>query len=172
MNESFRCSICGKTHAGLPTDQAYKLPDVVWSIPEADRAGQAKFTADLCQLGDRFFIRCILQLPFAQNVAVDAVDFGWGIWVEVAQPVFDRYLALYSEDGSVEPPLPGKIANTIPGYGDQTLGIDVLIQFRDKTERPSVHFPPAANCQLAAEQLNGIDAARYHEILAACRAKR
>jgi hypothetical protein len=27
--------MCGQHHDGLLTDQAYKLPDAVWAIPEA-----------------------------------------------------------------------------------------------------------------------------------------
>jgi hypothetical protein len=29
--------MCGQHHDDLLTDQAYKLPDAVWAIPERDR---------------------------------------------------------------------------------------------------------------------------------------
>jgi hypothetical protein len=158
-------AVCGKTHAGLPTDQGYKLPDEVWAIPEQERSERAKFTADLCQYGGRYFVRCILLLPFTETIG----DFGWGVWVEVERPVFERYLSLYEADGSGEPPHPGKLANALPGY-HATLGTNVLIQFGNRKQRPSVLLPSSDQSQLALEQREGINGSRYHEILAAIRA--
>lgn len=160
MSEHFACSICGKEHAGLPTDQAYKLPDVVWAIAEPERSTQAKFTSDLCQFGERYFIRSVLHVPFSET----AGDFGWGVWVEVEWPVFERYLKLYDEDGAAEPRHAGILANAIPAY-DGSLGTTVSIQFRLQTQRPSVHFSLGDQSRLAVEQRNGIDNERYHDIL-------
>ncbi|MEM9970383.1 MAG: hypothetical protein AAF762_04720 [Pseudomonadota bacterium] len=47
MSDHFTCEICGEEHGGLVTDQAYKLPDEVWAIPEAERSEKARFTDDL-----------------------------------------------------------------------------------------------------------------------------
>jgi hypothetical protein len=160
VSHSFVCSICGETHAGLQTDQSYQLPDVVWKIPEQERSKKAKFDADLCQYGERYFIRCILYVPFTETDG----EFGWGIWVEVERSVFDRYLFLYEVDGSGEPRHPGKLANALPSY-DNTLGLDVFIQFGEPELRPSVHLPSDDESQLAREQRHGIDGSRYHEIL-------
>src|SRR5438552_19159500 len=123
MSESFVCGVCGKSHAGLPTDYGYKLPDDVWAIPESERAGKTKFTTDLCQYGSRHFIRCVMHLPFTETTG----GFGWGVWVEVEQPIFERYLSLFEADGSAEPRHPGKLANTLPAY-QPTIGTDVVIQ--------------------------------------------
>lgn len=79
MNESFTCSICGQKHDGLLTDWAYKLPDEVWKIPEAERPEKARFNNDLCQFNDRNFIRCVLDVPLIETSA----NFGWGAWAEV-----------------------------------------------------------------------------------------
>ena len=163
MSESFVCSVCGKTHPGLPTNHGYKLPDEVWAIPKEERSAQAEFTDDLCRYGDRYFIRCILLLPFTETDG----DFGWGVWVEVAWSVFERYLSLYEANGSGEPPHPGKLANAPPGYDDACLGANVLIQFGDRKDRPSVFFPADDQRRLALEQRQGIDGLRFHEILAA-----
>jgi hypothetical protein len=111
-------------------------------------------------MGERYFIRCVLRVPFSDRVG----DFGWGLWVEVAWPVFKRYVALYDSDGSSESPYPATIANQLPGY-DRTLGAPVMVQFGAATDRPSIHFPAGATCQLALEEVNGIDAARYHQLL-------
>ncbi len=96
---SFVCGTCGKTHDRLPTDWAYKLPDDVWALPAAERAEQAQYTTDLCQLGERFFIRCLLRV---RMLGVDGY-FGWGIWVEVQRPDFMRYVELYNDDATSEP---------------------------------------------------------------------
>jgi hypothetical protein len=162
MKSSFVCATCGETHEGAPTDYGWKLPDEVWAIPEIERSQKAKFDSDLCQLGNRFFIRCVLKLPFTELRGY----YAWGIWVEVAETDFYRYVELYSQDGRTEPPIPGSIANTIPTY-PSTLGLPVAVQFQDVTNRPTVDVTPAGTHILTAEQTNGIDSQRYHEILVA-----
>ena len=89
-----------------------------------------------------------------------------GVWLEGERHVFERYLSLYRADGSAGPLHSGKLANALPSY-DATLGMPVLIQFDDRKQRPSVFFPASDQSELALEQRHGIDAARYHEILAA-----
>jgi hypothetical protein len=84
MGDGFVCGTCGKAHAGLPKDWAWKLPDEVWAIPEQERAAKAKFDSGLCKYGDHFFIRCVLAVQFN-----DEDDyFGWGVWSEVDRAVF------------------------------------------------------------------------------------
>ncbi len=157
---SFTCPHCGNTHEGLPTDRGYSLPDAVWAIPEPERAARAKWTADLCQMGVRYFIRCVLKVPFTDRAGY----FGWGLWVEVTWPVFERYLEVYESDGSSEPVYPATIANEPPRY-DRTLGESVNLQFGAATDRPTIQFLTGATCQLALEQGHGIDTARYHQLL-------
>jgi hypothetical protein len=113
------------------------------------------------KFGERYFIRGVLHVPFSEAEG----NFGWGVWTEVEWPVFERHLRLYDQDGSGEPPYAGTLANALPAY-DNTLGVPVLIQFRNQTQRPSVHLPPSQRSRLAFEQQNGIDNAAYHEILA------
>jgi len=163
MTSSFVCSACGETHEGLPTDYGWQLPDIVWAIPEAERSICAKFNGDLCQFGDRRFIRCLLKLPF-----LGRIDdyYAWGIWVELSEADFQRYVELYEEDGRNEPKVPGTIANAVPGYAI-TIGLPVMVQFQDSSSRPTVHVPPSSRHDLADEQLAGLDDHRYHEILAA-----
>ena len=160
MSNGFVCSICGQHHEGHTTDWAYKLPDEVWAIPEQERAEQARFNDDLCQWGERYFIRCLLAVPFAE---MDG-EFGWGAWAEVEWPTFERYLELYDTDGNAEPIKLGKLANDLRPYAD-SLGTDIHIQFRDSTKRPSLFLLPEDGCLLGAEQRNGIDNARFHDIL-------
>ena len=159
MTSSFICSTCGETHEGLPTDHGWTLPDDVWAIPVSERSDQAKFNTDLCQFDNRFFIRCLLMLPFKEQSGY----YGWGIWVEVVEPDFWRYVELYDKDGSAEPPVPGTIANAMPGCSS-TLGLSVLVQFQGSTSRPSAVVSDTSHA-IAAEQSQGIDNQRYHEIL-------
>ena len=160
MATSFSCSICGEPHEGLPTDYAYKLPDVVWAMPEQEREANARWNSDLCQLGSRFFIRCILFVPFTER----AGKFGWGVWVEVPESVFQRYREVYDHDARGEPEATGSLANNVPAYS-QVVGSPVLLRFGTSTERPSVWFPPGASHPFAREQRGGISEARYHEVL-------
>lgn len=160
--KSFVCPTCGDAHDGLPTDHGWKLPDVVWAIPENERSHQVKFDSDLCQLGNRFFIRCLLKLPFSEQTDY----YGWGVWVQVREQDFDRYLELYDKDGSAEPSMSCTIANEMPGY-PTTLGLPARVQFHTSTGRPTVHVPASSSHPLAAEQSTGIDNRRYHEILVA-----
>ena len=167
MSDGFVCSVCGQTHASLQTDQAFGLPDDVWAIPREERASRAKFDSNLCRYGDRLFIRCLLPVPFTETEGY----FGWGVWVEVDETVFRRYLDLFDADGSSEPRHVGRLANALSVYPG-TLGAMVQIQFGAGRDRPSVYFPLEDSSRLAAEQKQGIDSARYHEMLDALAARR
>jgi hypothetical protein len=147
-------------HEGLTTDWAYKLPDEVWAIPDEERAARALCSSDLCQFGDRFFIRCVLSVPFTETEG----SFNWGCWAEVDWPVFRRYLSLYDADGSDEPRQPGTLANALFGYPG-SLGASCEIQFGESTRRPALFTPLDDQSLLAAEQRAGYDAKRYHMIL-------
>jgi len=142
------------------TDWGYKLPDAVWNIPEPCRSENARFNSDLCQFGERYFIRCVLGVPFTEQSG----EFGWGAWAEVDWSVFKLYREFWDKDGSSEPVCEGTLANSLPAY-EHSLGMPVLIQFRDPTSRPSLHATQDDESQLAIEQREGIDVVRYHEIL-------
>jgi hypothetical protein len=161
MSEWFACPQCGKIHEGLPKDQAFKLPDEVWAIPEPDRSESAKWNTDLCQLGDRFFIRCLLPVPFAGS---EDDYYGWGVWVEVDPAVFQRYLEIYDKDGSAEPEASGKLANSIPLYAD-SFGSTVTIGFGLPADRPTLTFSEDSN-SLAHDQRVGLSQQKFHELLA------
>ena len=160
MSERFTCSICGQDHVGLATDWAYGLPDVVWDIPQAERAERARFTSDLCQFGERYFIRCVLEMPFTHVPG----HFGWGAWAEVHWSTFESYLGLYDVDASSAPAADGVLANELPPYRG-SLGAPVTVKFRDAKNRPSLHLKSEDAGPLAVDQRAGIDEARHHQIL-------
>jgi hypothetical protein len=133
---------------------------VVWSIPKPIvRAGPSSIPT-VCQLGDRFFIRCVLKLPFNEQSGY----YGWGAWVELSESSFYSYVALYDADGSSEPAVTGHVANEIPAY-PSTLGLPVTVQFQGSTSRPTVLIPTTSNHPLAAQQSSAVDNQQYHEIL-------
>ena len=120
----------------------------------------AKWDSDLCEFGERYFIRALLALPFLEREGY----FGWGLWVEVDWLVFERYLALYDEDATAERPYPALVANQPEGY-DQVVGARASIQFGTATQRPTIVMPLDSGHQLAIDAA-GISSKRYHQILA------
>ena len=156
------CRLCGRSHSSLPTDTAYTLPDEVWAIPESERGERAKWDSDLCRLGDRYFIRCLLEVPFLDQPGY----YGWGTWAEVEWPSFERYLEFYDKDGRSEEPFRATLANDLPTYGG-TLGLPAFVQFRTASERPAIWFPEEAAHPLAVEVRRGMSYARFHEVLIA-----
>lgn len=159
---TYVCETCGRTHTGLPTDRAFKLPDLIWSIPEGEREKRAKWTSDLCQMDNDYFIRSFLPLPFKSREG----HFGWGVWVKVSCSVFERYLQIYEQDASAEPKVEGELANHPPSY-ELPSSVPVTLRFGTPSQRPVVEFPSGAEHALAQEQACGISDARYHEILIA-----
>lgn len=156
----YNCPHCGKSHEGDPTDWGWVLPDDVWAIPEEQRNELAQFSEDLCLFDGRYFIRCVLPLPFKDRDGY----FGWGVWAEVEQAGFADYLKVYEIDGSDEPRIFGLLANEMPGY-DNPSSCVVELQFGPSDQRPVVLFPEGTSTKLASEQRLGIGAQRYHEIL-------
>jgi hypothetical protein len=161
MAQAFDCPTCGRRHEALSRDHGFTLPDEVWALSEDERESQARYSDDLCQWGDRFFILCILPVPL---IGEDDY-FGWGVWAEVEPEVFERYLDLYEEDGRDEPPLPCKLANRLEPYPGTSLGTRMLVQFQAPDERPTLILPEGDKSRLAQEQRDGIDSARHHELL-------
>jgi len=156
----FVCAVCGVAHEGLPTDIGYRLPDAVVAIPQPDRAARAEWNSDVCKMGDRFFIRGVLRVPLLGRND----DFGWGVWAEVAPEAFQRYLELHEKDGSNEPLKTGTLANDISFYEDAA-SERILIQFGPSGDRPDFLTDPKSTSSLARDQAEGIDEARYHQLL-------
>jgi hypothetical protein len=160
------CAHCGTTHEGLLTDSGFKLPDDVWSIPEPLRAARANFNTDLCKLDDRYFLRGILYVPFTER----AGEFGWGVWSEVDETTFSRYVELYNVDASADEPLAsGTLANALPCYRD-AIAEPLSIRFGSSNARPEFFTLPESQTSLARDRSNGMGEDRYHEILVALRA--
>jgi hypothetical protein len=141
----------------LTRDWGFELPDEVWALSEAEQDEQVRYNDDLCQWGERVFIRCILPVPLKGEDDY----FGWGAWAEVEPEVFERYLELYEEDGREEPPAPGKLANQLPPYPGTTLGTRVMIQFQTPDDRPTLTLLETDKSRLAQDQRDGVDGELY-----------
>lgn len=157
-----KCPQCGKDLAGHATDVGYQLPDVVWALPPAERAERAEYGLDCCVLDkNRYFIRGVALIPIHDSTE----RFGWGIWAEVPQLVFDRYKQLFNQDGSLEPLAVGVVANVPQAYaGLETQEVD--IRFGPADQRPTFDLK-RSNSQMYLEQRDGISLLRVHELLEA-----
>src|SRR5262249_4246584 len=150
---SFKCSVCGQTHEGLP-DLGFDCPIYFHQLNEAERREQARLTTDTCVINDEdFFIRGCLEIPV--HGRTDA--FTYGVWVTLSRDNFARYEELYEEkDRKVEDEAPyfGWFSNRIPGYAD-TLNLKTNVHLRPYPTRPRIELEPADH-QLSIDQRSGI----------------
>jgi hypothetical protein len=156
----FLCACCGRVHEGPTQDWAFRLPDEVWSLPEAERPLRARFDTDLCRLGSRYFIRGLLAVPLNDR----REQFRWGVWAEASREVFERYLHFYDKDGTGEPSHPGVLANALAPY-EGSLGAPLRIQFQDAKTRPAFRVAEGEGGALGRDQRSGVDDVRYFSIL-------
>jgi hypothetical protein len=142
-------------------DIGFAKPAAFFAVPAPERAQRCALTADWCVIDDRrFYLRGCLYVPVP-----DAKDFfGWGLWARVAKRSFQRYVALYSADGSEERPFRGRLSVEDRAGYEGLDGQAVMVQLRTATERPSFTL---ARCRhlLYQEQRQGITLHRVQEIL-------
>jgi hypothetical protein len=160
------CQICNQEHNIANIDVAYGLPDAVLQMTDAERSQRCKFTADLGSIDDsQFFIRCVIHL----QIVGQSVPFGIGVWVEVVQQDFQKYIDFWDDSSQAdEPPFNGRLANAIRGSSPTTLGAHVAVQMT-ATGRPEVDITDSEQ-ELYKEQQNGISLHRVLEMLHACHA--
>ena len=158
--QSHLCQICGTAHSGLTTDFAFMLPDDVLEQDVENRQAHLDWSTDLCGYQDRWFLRCVLEVPLNFREG----SFGWGVWVEVSEPSFARYYRVYETDGSNCPRESGTIASSLPYYGE-TKGLEVEVQFGESDRRPLVFLKPNTECDIARDQRSGISDEQHHAIV-------
>lgn len=160
---SFTCTVCGKTHEGLP-DLGFDYPIYYHQLNEAERREQAHLTTDTCVIHDEdFFIRGCLEIP----VHGRSVPFTYGVWVTLSRDNFARYEELYEDrrGREQEPPYFGWFSNQIPGYGE-TLNLKTNVYLRPYPTRPRLELEPTDH-QLSVDQRNGITVERLKALLEA-----
>jgi hypothetical protein len=158
----YRCPTCTDRHDGFPA-LAYAMPDVIFSLPVAERDARAVVSSDLCILDDeRYFIRCVMSVPV--QGCDDTIEFG--PWVEVESQDFGRYAVHFN--GSGHPgwvAAEGYLANAFPANGHTTLGLNCMIRVAvGKSQRPTVEVLDHTHA-LQAEQVNGVPLPRALEIV-------
>ncbi len=156
----FQCSVCGKGHDSLPMDIAFQKPEAYFRIPDTKREQRIKINSDLCVIdGQTYLIRGLLPVP------VHGTDqaFGWGMWVQVTENDYQRYLQLWNVDASGEPPFRGTLSARVSGYADLEM-LEVDVYPGKPADRPLIHLLPFDH-PLAQEQMHGISMARVHQIL-------
>jgi len=159
------CSRCGAASHEELLDIAFLLPYDIAALDLAERARRAKVSSDLCVLkgrwfgSNRFFLRAVAPVPVVETDET----LRWGVWVEVTEDVFGRYLSLYESDASNEAPAEGKLANELKGY-PPARGLSLTLTFGSAQRRPSVRLAPSQH-PLCVEQSRGISSERLHHIV-------
>jgi hypothetical protein len=159
------CPRCGKTHDLTDLEPSFRRPDPFVAIPVRERAARTIDGNDHCAIRDaadtqrRYFLRVLLPVP----VRGQEKPCNWGIWAEVSPQAYQRALELWRDPNQAsEPPFPGRLANTCPGY-PETQGLPGLIQLVDPSTIPTFHFLPEVQHPLADEQRNGVAPGRVLE---------
>jgi hypothetical protein len=149
----FKCQTCGEEHGGLPMDIGYARPGDFLAVPSAQRGRRCRFTDDIGIIdGRRHYIRGVLPVPVHET----GEHFVWGMWVRVSQKDFERYRALWSVDGSNEPPFVGHLSVEDKPEYEGLDGHEVEVQLRAASERPTFRLGAEDEHRLAREQREGI----------------
>jgi len=157
--KEYDCGRCGERHDELPMHYTAKAPEPFFRLDEAARA-KTLINEDQCVLEEKdFFLLGNLEIP----VAGLEERFSWDVWVRVSRRDFARACEMWETPGrETEPPIPGTIETTLPGY-PETVGLAVTLRTREVGFRPLVDLADTAH-PLAAEQRGGITTARVQEI--------
>jgi hypothetical protein len=149
----FKCRTCGEEHEGLPMDIGYARPGDFLTVPPAERERRCRFTDDIGIIdGRRYYIRGVLPVPVHET----GEHFFWGFWVRVSREDCERYRALWSVDGSNEPPFVAHLnVEDKPGY-EGLNGHEVEVRLRAASERPTFQLRAEDDHRLAREQREGI----------------
>lgn len=153
------CTTCGKTHDELETGIAYLRPMEYFGVPEEERPKRIKMDDDLCIIDDKlYFIRSVLELPVKDGKE----PFGWGVWPQVSQKDFNKYIKLWSAKGvEKEPPIEATLSGGVRGYPYIDL-LPVTLHLRSGGKRPLVKVI-SADYPLGVDQRQGITMEKVHE---------
>jgi hypothetical protein len=126
VEETWQCEVCGLIHVGLPFTLRIASPSP-WTV-EAAQHPESELLAEQCVIGgERFFLCGLVVLP-----VVDAEpDLEWAIWVEVAEDHFlSRCNRWFAQGRETDPPVPARLAVTLPGYDTPTMELPGLLHTR------------------------------------------
>jgi len=142
-------------------DIGFARPGDFLAVPHGERGRRCKFTDDVGIIdGRRYYIRGVLIVPVHDTGGI----FAWGLWVRVSREDFERYQALWTVDGSNEPPFSGHLSvEDKPGY-EGLDGHEVLVQLRTASERPAFRLAESDH-RLSREQREGMTLHQVQEML-------
>jgi len=154
-----KCPCCDKEIEPHQMDVAFNLPDAIFELSKEQRDTRAKTHTDLCSLDDKqFYIRGVIYLPVQQL----SFNFGWGVWAEVSEDTFYKYLQIYEIDGSNESPSAGVLANLPPDYSKTRQPPE--IHFGPSDKRP-VFTPAPSESEFYTEYIGGLTVDKWHSIV-------
>ncbi|WP_146589003.1 DUF2199 domain-containing protein [Puniceibacterium confluentis] len=145
----YACPCCGRRFSGV-FDIGFEEPDAWLHGPRSDdllRVGEDKLSSELCRLGERRFLRCVIALPIRGS---DGESLFLAPWAEVSQSDFYAYLDGSTQDGAPVTALTATVANALPGLGDPGPG---TLQPGSGLVRPRLEF---ATGPLAVASAEGI----------------
>src|SRR4051794_9762041 len=97
---TIRCAECGEEHDLSGIDPTYWRPDALLALNESERAARVKHTKDYCIIHavdangpPRCFVRGVLPVV----IRGQSENLGWGLWVEMHPPEFDRVWNLWDD---------------------------------------------------------------------------
>ena len=151
------CGTCGKATTRL-LDFGCQLPDCIWEQAESERS--SRNGSDFAELGSRRFVRGLLPVKLA-----DGEEFRYGVWLEVTRAVFEEVVRVWNdEDRDPRLRFAATLANALPPWGTDILGVAVEVGVRDQGSRPFVVAAGASWLQTLIER--GWTAAEYDAAVA------
>ncbi len=119
---------------GGPVDIGFEEPEV-WPHGERGEApvleiGEDRLSADLCRLGERRFLRCIVHIGIEGSDGEVAL---LAPWAEVTHEAFYAYVAHAFEGAPLPAASDALLANALP---DAELGSSILLAFDTEGTRP------------------------------------
>jgi hypothetical protein len=160
-----RCPTCGDEHDISTIEPYFDRPDEYFEIPVEQRAQRVWNARELCVFWEtvdtarRHFMRAILPIP----IRGEAQDYGWGIWVEVAEVDF-----AFTHDHWEDPaqaataPFHGILANALPDM-TRTRGLAGTVHLTGPDTLPRFILATDLDHPLVREQQGGVFAERIIE---------
>ena len=158
--DGYVCRSCGQYHEELPLNYGAEVPDLWYTLPEAERENRAERSSDLCVIDEQFcFILGNIEIPIHASDEM----FSWSVWVSLSETNFARMSELWKTPGrEQEPPYFGWLSTQLPCYPN-TINLKTHVHTRAVGERPLIEVEPTDH-PLAIEQRDGIAWQRVQEI--------
>jgi hypothetical protein len=96
MVDSYLCSVCGKSHEGIPSSWGPDAPDMWAALPVDGREDRGEVGTDQAVIDEsHFYIRGRVEIPVVETGDL----FTWLLWVEVSPNDFLSMSDLWTVDG-------------------------------------------------------------------------